>query len=1110
MLKKIYGTIILVVLSMGSCTKTHQPVLNETDKHFSLISSNHTGITFSNTLTESEKENHLINENFVTGAGVAIGDINNDGLPDIYFSGNQVKDKLYLNKGHLTFEDISLKSGIDDINSWSTGVTFADVNADGYEDIYVCKNVNQKRGVGSNNLLYINNGDLSFTESAKAYRINDPGHSIQANFFDFNKDGWVDLYLVNQPPGYGNRSSGQTPLKYANPRYSDKLFLNLGANKGFVEVSHMAGTKNLAHGLSASIGDINNDSWPDIYITNDYDKPDYLYVNNGDKTFRNAINESFKHISNFSMGSDIADFDNDGHLDIMVVDMVAEDHKRIKTNMGGMNPEDFWAIVDKGWHHQYMFNTLHKNNGNSTFSDLAQFAGVSNTDWSWGPLIADFDNDGLKDIFVTNGIKRNMRYSDVNNKYEIILDSVEVEAKQQNKRFQDIVNVLSLAQMAPEDKLNNYIYQNKGDLTFENKIKDWGFDLPTLSNGASYADLDLDGDLDIIVSNIDSEAFIYRNNTIERNIGNFIRFQLKSHNNSNIYGARISVFKADSLWQIVELTNNRGYMSKSEDIAHFGIGNANRVEKIEIKWPNGKTTLLEDIKANQTIQVSSKHATMRQSDFEQAKRNLIFKDIIPDTKLLYKHKENTYNDYVREVLLPHKMSQFGPYISVGDVNGDSLEDFFIGGSSGYSGTLFLQKEDGTFLEKQDGPWQQDKEAEDAGSTFLDVDNDGDLDLFVTSGGNEFPENHKLFQDRLYINNGSGIFKKDKASVPKYHISSSVVKQGDYDNDGDLDLFIGGRLTPQKYPHPATSKLLENRNGTFIDVTSTVIPDLNKLGLVTSATWVDINNDDSLDLVVVGEWMPITIFINKDGLFAKTPFEGLKNTEGWHFQVTSADMDHDGDNDLIVGNLGLNYKYKATQDNPFQVHSYDFDNNGLNDIVLSYYDHGQVYPVRGRSCSLEQIPSLEKKFPNFESFGNSNLKDIYGSNLDNALHFKAYDFASYYIENIEGRDFKRHKLPQSAQISSINNIIVDDFDSDGHTDILISGNLYGSEIETPRNDAGIGLYLKGDGNGNFKSVPATKSGFYSPNNAKSMVKIKIKGANAILIGNNNDSVQVFEY
>ncbi len=1109
MLKKIYGILILAVLSTNSCTKNAPPILSESDKHFSLISSNHTGITFSNTLIETKDENHLINENFVNGAGVAIGDINNDGLPDIYFSGNQVKDKLYLNKGHLTFEDISLKSGINNINSWSTGVTFADVNADGYQDIYVCKNVNQKKG-NSSNLLYINNGDLSFTESAQAYRINDPGHSIQANFFDFNKDGWVDLYLVNQPPGYGNRSSGQTPLKYANPRFSDKLFLNLGANKGFVEISHMAGTKNLAHGLSASIGDINNDSWPDIYITNDYDKPDYLYVNNGNRTFKNTTNESFKHISNFSMGSDIADFDNDGHLDIMVVDMVAEDHKRIKTNMGGMNPEDFWAIVDRGWHYQYMFNTLQKNNGNNTFSDLAQIAGVSNTDWSWGPLIADFDNDGLKDIFVTNGIKRNMRYSDVNNKYEIILDSIEIEAKKQNKRFQDVVNVLALAQMAPEDKLNNYIYKNKGNLTFENKIEDWGFDLPTLSNGACYADLDLDGDLDIVINNIDKEAFIYRNNTAERNIGNYIRFKLKPKNNANIYGARVNLYKNDSLWQMVELSNNRGYMSKSEDIAHFGIGDANQVEKAEIKWPNGATTLLENVKGNQTILVSSRNITANQSAFKEKKTTPIFKDIIQDTKLLHKHKENVYNDYLKEVLLPHKMSQFGPHLSVGDVNNDNLEDFFIGGSAGYSGVLFLQKEDGTFLEKKDGAWTQDKEAEDAGSTFLDVDNDGDLDLFVTSGGNEFPENHRLFQDRLYINNGLGTFKKDKTRVPKYHISSSVVKQADYDNDGDVDLFIGGRLTAQKYPHPANSKLLENRNGSFIDVTNTIIPDLNKLGLTTSATWTDINNDTFLDLVVTGEWMPIIIFINKNGSFVRKEFEGLKNTEGWYFHVTSADMDKDGDNDLIVGNLGLNYKYKASKDHPFQVHSYDFDQNGSNDIVLSYYDHGQVYPVRGRSCSLEQIPSLEKKFPSFESFGNSNLKDIYGDNLDNALHFKAHDFASYYIENIEGEDFKLHKLPQSAQISSINAIIADDFDHDGNNDIIISGNLYGSEIETPRNDAGIGLYLKGDGNGKFKSIPVTGSGFYAPHNAKSMVKIKVNKSNAIIIGNNNDSLQVFKY
>jgi hypothetical protein len=1102
----LLGFILLI-----SCNKNRSPKVQETDKHFTLINPKHSRINFENTLIETQKENHLINENFVTGAGVAIGDINNDGLPDIYFCGNQVNDKLYLNKGGFVFEDISEKAGINNINSWSTGVTFADVNSDGYQDIYVCKNIHDKNE-SSDNLLYINNGNLSFTENAKKYRVNDTGYSIQANFFDYDKDGFIDMYLVNQPPGYGNRKGGKTPLKYTNPIYSDKLFKNLGAEKGFVEISNLAGTKNLAHGLSASVGDMDDDGWSDIYVTNDYDRPDFMYRNNTNGTFKNVINESFKHISNFSMGSDIADYDNDGHLDIMVVDMVAEDHKRIKTNMGGMNPDDFWAIVNNGWHHQYMFNTLQRNNGNGTFSDLAQLGGVSNTDWSWGPLIADFDNDGLKDVFVTNGIKRNMRYSDVNTQYEIILDSIDVVAKKEKKRFQDVLDILALVKMAPEDKLTNYMFKNNGDLTFSNKIKDWGFDVPTLSNGSCYADLDLDGDLDIVVSNIDEKAFIYRNNTTERNLGNYIRIALRPFKGRSIYGTRINLFKNDSLWQMVEISNNRGYMSKSEDIAHFGLNDIHTIDEIEIKWTDGKTTTLKDIKANQLLYVNQKDALVNKTNsLIKGNKNLVFNDISKEIQLNYKHQENEYNDYKKEVLLPHKMSQFGPFMAVGDVNNDGLEDFYIGGSAGNSGSLFYQNKNGSFLEKKDGAWSLDKASEDMTSTFFDIDNDGDLDLFVVSGGNEFEENSKELQDRLYINDGSGDFKKDKNRIPNYLISGSVVEKADYDNDGDIDLFIGGRLTPGKYPYPANSKLLENQNGYLIDVTKNVIPELNTLGLVTSATWVDLNNDNKLDLAVVGEWMPITTFIiGPNNHFTKQTLKGLEDTEGWYYKVASADVDNDGDFDLVVGNLGLNYKYKASKENPFQVHSYDFDKNGTNDIVLSYYDHGQVYPIRGRSCSIEQIPSLDKKFPTFESFGSSNLNDIYGNDLENALHLKANTFASFFIENVEGKFFKTHQLPQLAQVSSINNIIIEDFDNDKMPDILISGNLYRSEIETPRNDAGTGLFLKGNGKGNFDAIPMNKSGFYVPFDSKDMKKIKIRGKQVILVGNNNASLQAIGY
>ncbi|WP_291967481.1 VCBS repeat-containing protein [Maribacter sp.] len=1097
---------IFCLVLLASCNKEKSVPVSESDKRFTLIDHTYSNIDFENSLIETQEDNHLLNEKFVNGAGVAVADINNDGLLDVFFTGNQVHDQLYVNKGNLQFEDITKSSGILPEKSWSTGVTFADVNADGFQDIYICKSARNNTGV-SYNLLYVNNGDLTFTEMAKEYNVADPGFAVQANFFDYDKDGWLDMYLVNQPPSYGNRKGGKTPLKNTNTRYSDKLYRNLGKEKGFVEVSAFSGTQNMAHGLSAAIGDINNDLWTDIYVTNDYDRPDYMYLNTANGKFKDVLKQSFKHISNFSMGSDIADYDNDGNLDIMVVDMVAEDHKRIKTNMSGMNPEDFWAIVKNGGHYQYMFNTLQRNNGNGTFSDLAQLGGVSNTDWSWGPLIADFDNDGLKDIFVTNGIKRNMRYSDVNNTYEVILDSLEKVAQDTGKRFQDVVDVLALAKMAPEDKLTNYIYRNNGDLTFKNTVEDWGFDLPSLSNGAAYADLDNDGDLDIVVNNINEKAFLYRNNTIDRKQGNYLRVALNVDKNKSIYGTRITLFKNTELWQMIEITNTRGYMSKSEDIAHFGLGEVEAIDKIEVKWPDGVIEELRDVNANQLLTLTKGTLSQGNSELTAKSNRKLFVTSTKEAKLNYRHQENKYDDFEKEILLPHKMSTFGPSIAVGDVNADGLDDFYIGGAAGFSGTLFMQQHSG-FKEVTDGVWIEDKASEDMGSTFFDIDNDGDLDLLVVSGGNEFESGSKYLQDRLYLNNGKGIFTKAANRIPKDGSSGSVVEVADFDNDGDLDVFIGGRLVPGKYPQPASSRLLENKNGFLKDVTAEKASELKTLGMVTSVTWVDVDGDTRLDMVVVGEWMPVTIFLqDKTGKFVRNKMKGLENSEGWYYKVVHRDMDGDGDEDLIVGNLGLNYKYKASTQTPFEVYSGDFDKNGLNDIVLSYYEHGKLFPVRGRSCSIQQMPSLEKKFPTFKSFGEADLNTIYGADLERSLHLKAHTFASYYLENIEGKSFKKHLLPQLAQVSSINNIIADDFDKDGKQDLLVSGNLYASEIETPRNDAGVGLFLKGNGKGAFDVVPVMESGFFAPHDAKDMQLIKYGDSAALLVANNNNFIQL---
>ncbi|WP_235294562.1 VCBS repeat-containing protein [Portibacter lacus] len=1105
-------SMILCALSFGlytSCSKEKVSFDSNDEKLFTSIPSSHSGITFSNPVIQTRENNHMINVEFISGAGVAIGDINGDGLPDIFLTGNQVRDRLYLNQGDLKFKDISDKAGIVNNKIWSSGATLVDIDRDGDLDIYVCRNV-YLEDEKSANQLYINNGDLTFTDQASEFGLADRGFSMQAIFFDYNKDKLLDMYLVNQPPSIPGQGGELNKSMGANPLFSDKLYKNTGNNK-FVDVSDEAGVRNFAFGLSVSVGDLNQDSWPDLYVANDFDVPDHLYINQKDGTFKDEVWNGTKHISNFSMGSDIADYDNDGLLDIMVLDMMPENHKRIKTHMGAMQPETFWSLVESGGHYQYMFNTLQRNNGNSTFSDLAQLAGVSNTDWSWAPLFADFDQDGNKDIFITNGVMSNNRLSDLTSVYDRKLDSLNQIAEKTGRDPQSMIDVMEFVNLAPKDKMANYIYKNNGDLTFTNKIKEWGMEEPTLSNGAAYADLDLDGDLDLVINNIDDEVSLYRNNASEKELGNFIAFNIDPGVKDHPYGTRVSLYRNDSLWQMVELANGRGYLSKSDDKIHFGVGDKNLIEKVVVDWLDGRQSILTNLETNRTHAININSGKVA-SNPNVKKWNPIFRDVSKDLQLnAVMHKENEYDDYVKEILLPHKMSQFGPFVAVGDINGDQREDFFLGGAAGSAGKLFLQNTSGTFDEVASGPWIADANSEDMGVAFVDFDGDGDLDIFVASGGNEFDVDDPLLQDRLYENQGSLRFTRTKGILPNYRVSSSCVEVSDFDKDGDLDLFVGGRLVPGKYPHPANSILLENKKGKYVDATNTLAPDFENLGMVTSAKWADINNDGLDDLLVVGEWMPVTMFIQtKENGFQKEIAQGLEESVGWFYSVDAEDMDGDGDLDIVAGNLGLNYKYKATVDEPFEVHSMDFDGNGSLDIVLSYYEHGELYPVRGRSCSSQQIPELSEKFPTYEDFGVSNLRDVYGENLDKALNLKAQTFASLYIENLGDLTFNAKPLPNQVQISSINDILIKDFDNDGHNDLLLAGNLFTSEIETTRNDAGIGMFLLGDGRGNFIPQSVNQSGFFAPLDVKNMQFLKGVNQELILIANNDERLQVIEY
>lgn len=1102
-MKKNKNLIVLIsfVFSIGifSCKDKYDNDNGSTDNIntmlFTTLSYSQTGISFVNEIPESSAMNSMVYEYFYNGGGVAIGDIDNDGLPDIYFTSNLKENKLYRNEGNLHFEDITKKAKVEGSFGWTTGVTMADVNADGWLDIYVCKS-GKGKAENRENQLFINNKNGSFTEAAKEYGLNFSGYSTQASFFDFDRDGDLDMFLLNHNV---NPISTDNPENFKNEKndfVGDRLYRN---DEGkFNDISSEAAIigSSLGFGLGLSIGDLNQDGWPDIYVANDYIEQDYLYYNNGDGTFRESLKNSIGHTSNFSMGTDMADFNNDGLLDIISLDMVAEDNYGIKTSMSGMNPKSFNHAVENGFHYQYMYNALQMNNGNGTFGDIAQLAGISNTDWSWGPLFADFDNDGLKDLFITNGLKRDFRNNDFR-KYKI--QRLE-EAQKNGEKITSVIE--ELVKKTPQRKTLNYLFKNKGDLTFTNKIKEWGIDKPTFSNGAAYADLDNDGDLDLVINNIDEEATILRNNSSV----NFIQFQFKG-NDKNIFGIGASVLlESENGIQLAENYPTRGYQSAVEPILNFGLGTATLLKKVTIKWPDGKCEVLNNLSINQKliVQYSNAKFPIRKTINSEYK---IFNDITENLDLAYFHTENQYNDFLNEILLPHKMSQFGPALTVGDVNNDGLEDFFVGGAKGYPGVLYTQQENGTFSPHNSSVWKIDEEDEDVDAVFFDADNDGDLDLYVVSGGNEWQVDHMMYQDRLYINQ-DGNFKKSKNRIPKILISGSTVKPFDFDQDGDLDLFIGCRMLPQKYPYAQTSKLLENVNGFFVDVTKEKAIDLEDIGMVTDAIWADFDGDQKTDLIVVGEWTKINFFKNVNGMIQLSN-DILPESQGWWNSIEASDMDGDGDVDFVVGNLGLNSKYKASIDAPFEVYANDFDNNGTNDIVLGYYNHGSLFPLRGRECSSQQMPFIKEKFPTYDSFGSAKLHQVYDEEkLRNALHLKVNSFASVYLENLGNGKFNSHILPNAAQVSAINDIHIQDFDGDGIKDILVAGNLYQTEVETPRNDASIGMLLKGNNKSLFTAIPYNRSGLFIDGDVKKIRTIRLGNSKnkLLLVAKNNESLR----
>lgn len=1066
---------------------------------FESLSPQKTGVTFKNTLTESPKANVLTYEYFYNGGGVATGDINNDGLEDIYFTGNMKANALYINQGNFKFKEIAASAGVDCKAGWKTGVSMADVNGDGLLDIYVCFS-GKGNPENRRNKLFINNGNLTFSEKAADFGLNDPGHSTHASFFDYDKDGDLDMYLLNHNVVVIREFEYAKAKQTRDPYAGDKLFRN--DNGRFTDVSEAAGIKGnpLGFGLGLSIADINKDGWLDIYVSNDYVEPDYVYINNRNGTFTDQMTEYMQHISYFSMGCDVNDVNNDEWPDIFTVDMLPEDNKRQKLLYGPENYEHYALMVQNGFYFQNMRNMLHINNGNGTYSEIGQFAGISKTDWSWAPLFADYDNDGWKDLFITNGYFRDYTNRDFL-KYKGDYYFNQLKAHEKADTFHLITSMSSTA-------VHDYMYRNNGDLTFSDKSTEWGFKDDNFSNGASYADLDNDGDLDLIVSHQNATASVFKNQTRERSPElNYLQIKLKGLGlNTRAIGSKLRIYTGGNV-QYIEQIPTRGFQSSVSDRVHVGLGSNTVVDSLKVTWLSGKETILRSVKVNQLLTIIEGDHDQTQESALKVKPPLFVKAQPPVT---FGHAEPGHNDFKRQPLLMTMLTNCGPVIATGDVNGDGLPDLFAGGAQESPGKLFIQSSSGEFMPSED--FKSQIACTDADAIFFDADSDKDLDLYIVSGGyNDYEENDKFLQDRLFINDGSGKMALATDKLPEMRSSKSCVAAADYDHDGDIDLFVGGRVIPGKYPVAPESFLLKNTAGKFSSEAHNVAPGLSAVGMVTDGLWTDVNGDHWEDLVVTGEFMAIEVFLNLEGKKFERSTASVfeKPLKGLWTALIAQDFDNDGDEDLIAGNLGLNTQLRASVSQPLSLVYKDFDNNGSVDPIITHYIQGVSYPFASRDELLDQFYGLRSKYTNYASYANAQLSAVFTpAQLKDATVLETTTLESVYLENKKGKFYHR-SLPAQAQFSPLYAIEAKDVNKDGNLDIITAGNQSWIRIRIGVVDANFGQVFEGDGKGNFTYVPQGSSGLKIIGDARSMKMLDVKGSTYLLIGVNNVGIDTYK-